>query len=62
MTATQVIAEIDRLPRKEQEAVFAHVHELEDAMIPDSFLQGMAEAQRGELLDMEDEHFLTPPV
>jgi hypothetical protein len=62
MTATQVIAAIDRLPREEQEAVFVHVHELEEAKIPESFLQGMVEAQRGELLDMEDQHFLIPPV
>jgi hypothetical protein len=62
MTAMQVIAAIDRLRRKEQEAVFAHVHELEEAAIPDSFLQGMDEARRGELLDMEDRHFVTPPV
>ena len=62
MTATQVIAEIDRLPPKEKEAVIVHVHELEAAMIPDSFLQGMAEAQRGELLDMKDADFQIPPA
>lgn len=62
MTATQVIAEIDRLPIEEKEAVIVHVHELEAGMIPDSFLQGMAEAQRGELMDMEDAHFQFPPV
>ena len=31
MTATQVIAVIDRLPLQEKEAVIRHVHELEDA-------------------------------
>lgn len=62
MTAAQVIAAIDHLPREDQEAVFAHVHELEEATIPESFLQGIEEAKRGELLDMEDEHFITPPA
>ena len=62
MTATQVIAEIDRLPPQEKEAVFVHVHELEEAMIPDSFLQGMEEARRGELIEMEDAHFTRPPL
>ena len=42
MTATQVIAEIDRLPPEEKEAV----------MIPDSFRTGMEEAARGELIEM----------
>ncbi|MFN0076365.1 MAG: hypothetical protein ACKVY0_07815 [Prosthecobacter sp.] len=62
MTATQLIAEIDRLPQEEKEQVFMHVHELEETLIPESFLQGMAEARRGELLDMEDQHFQFPPV
>ncbi len=57
MTAKQVIAEIDSLPIEDKEAVIIHVHELEAAMIPDSFLQGMAEAQRGELTEMEDAQF-----
>jgi hypothetical protein len=39
-TAAQVIAEIDRLPREELEAVLTHVHELEEAIIPESFLPG----------------------
>lgn len=62
MTASQVIAEIDSLPPQERKAVFYHVHELEEAMIPDSFLRGMAEAERGELIEMRDDHFQTPPV
>jgi hypothetical protein len=62
MTATQVIAEIDRLPPQEMEAVFLHVHELEESMIPDSFLKGMEESKRGELIEMEDSHFSRPPL
>ena len=62
MTASQVIAEIDRLPPQEREMVFSHVHELEEATIPSSFLQGMEEAERGELRVMEDAHFTRPPV
>ena len=62
MTATQIIAEIDRLPPEEKQAVLIHVRILEDEMIPDSFLKGMEEAERGELLEIEDRHFLAPPV
>ncbi len=61
MTATQVIAEIDRLPLEEKEAVFVHVHELEESMIPDSFRMGMKEAARGELIELQDTHFTRPP-
>ena len=60
MTATQVIAEIDRLPLEEKEAVFVHVHELEESMIPDSFRTSMKEAARGELTEMQDTHFTRP--
>jgi hypothetical protein len=38
------------------------VHELEQEMIPDSFLQGMQEAMRGELIDMDEAHFINPPL
>jgi hypothetical protein len=31
-------------------------------MIPDSFLQGMQEAMRGELIDMDEAHFINPPL
>ena len=53
MTATQVIADIDRLPPEEKQAVLIHVRILEDEMLPDSFLTAWAEARRGELIDME---------
>ncbi len=62
MTANQVIAEIDSLPPHEREAVFHHVHDLEEAAIPESFLRGMEEAQRGDLSEMRDDQFLKPPV
>jgi len=62
MTATQVIAEIDSLPPDEQQTVFLHVRMLEEESIPESFLQAMAEAERGELIVMEDGHFISPPV
>ena len=61
MTASQVIAQIDSLPPQEREAVFHHVHELEAAMIPESFMRGMEEAERGELSEMRDEQFKSPP-
>ncbi len=52
MTAIQVIAEIERLPPQERELIFLRVHEIEEATIPDSFLQGMEEGKRGDLLDI----------
>jgi hypothetical protein len=61
MTAQQVIAEIDRLPPEEKRAVIVHVHELEESMIPESFRGGMEEAAWGELIEMEDVHFNSPP-
>lgn len=62
MTAAQVIADIESLPPQEREAVFVRVHELEQEMIPDSFLQGMDEVMRDELLDIQVAHFQFPPV
>jgi hypothetical protein len=62
MTATQVIAEIENLPIEERERVFVRVHELENEMIPQSFLQGMEEALRGDLMDVEDDHLSHPPA
>ncbi|WP_395742544.1 hypothetical protein [Prosthecobacter sp.] len=62
MTAAEVIAEIEGLPPEERELVFLRVHEIEEASVPDSFLQGMEEAMRGELLDIKDDHFQLPPV
>jgi hypothetical protein len=59
MTASRVIAEIDRLPPDEKRAVFLHVHTLEGEMNPGSFREGMAEAKRGELTPMENGGQLT---
>ena len=62
MTATEVIKEIERLPADEQHRVFEHVHEMEESLIPDSFLSGMAEAERGELIEMTDAQYENPPA
>lgn len=31
-------------------------------MIPESFLQGMREAERGELMEIKDNHYTHPPL
>ena len=62
MTATEVINEIERLPPDEQHRVFERVHEIEDSLIPDSFLVAMAEAERGELIELTDAQFDHPPA
>ena len=61
MTAAQVIAEIERLSPQERELVFVRIHEIEEATIPDTFLQGIDEAAKGDLLDIQDAHFQLPP-
>jgi hypothetical protein len=61
MTASQVIEEIERLPVDQQHQVFERVHEMENLLIPDSFLTAMAEAERGDLIEMTDSQFDNPP-
>ena len=61
MTANQVIDEIERLPEAERETVFQRVRELEKSLLPESFFIGMAEAEEGQLIDMEDHQFDQPP-
>ncbi len=54
MTAKEVIFLIDALPLKERARVIKHVHEIEDIEVPASFKESMAEAERGELIDLDD--------
>lgn len=56
MSADTVIAEIEALPPTERSKVFAYVdRELskDEAWIPGSFRQGMADAEAGRLVEMD---------
>ena len=52
MSATEIIAQIKALPRKERAEVARFVLEHDD-WVPDEFKQGMADAEAGRLADME---------
>ncbi len=54
MTAQEVIYLIDALPLKERTRVIEHVHEIEDTEVPASFKESMTEAERGELIDLDE--------
>ena len=53
MSATEIIEQIKSLPADERARVAKFVVENDDSWIPDSFKQGMADAQAGRFADME---------
>ena len=54
MSATQLLQQIESLPKDERVWLFERLCEIEEKDIPESFRQGMAEAERGELLDLDE--------
>lgn len=54
MGVTEILHEIEALPGKDRQALFARLGELAESDIPASFRQGMAEAARGELVDLDE--------
>lgn len=54
MSAAQLLHEIESLPKPEQLWLLEKLGELTEADIPESFRQGMAEAARGELIDLDE--------
>lgn len=60
MSLTEILHEIDKLPSQERWELLGHLHQLTEEDIPESLRQGMAEAQRGELYDL-DEILSKPP-
>jgi predicted transcriptional regulator len=61
MTATDVIEQIKALPEAERKQVALFVLKSDKSWIPDSFRQGMLEAERGEFVDMEVALHEKPP-
>ncbi len=61
MSLTEILHEIEHLPSKERWELLGRLHQLAEEDIPESLRQGMAEAQRGELHDL-DEILSKPPA
>ena len=61
MSAIEVIAEIETLPRAERERVWEHLQREMLAEVPESFRRGMADALAGRGVDMETALNEVPP-
>lgn len=53
MSATEIIEQFKALPANERAQVARFVVENDDSWIPESFKQGMADAEAGELVDLD---------
>ena len=53
MSATEIIEQIKGLPANERAQVTKFIVEQDDSWIPESFKQGMADANAGRFVDME---------
>ena len=53
MSATEVIEQFKALPASERAQVAKFVVENDDSWIPESFRQGMADAETGRLVDLD---------
>jgi hypothetical protein len=54
MSAAQLLHEIESLPKHEQLWLLEKLGALTEAEIPESFRQSMAEAERGELIELDE--------
>ena len=61
MSASEIIEQFKALPEVERKQVAPFALKSDKSWIPDSFRQGMLEADRGELVDMEIALRETPP-
>ncbi|HZO84455.1 MAG TPA: hypothetical protein VFC26_04535 [Verrucomicrobiae bacterium] len=61
MSASEIIEQFKALPEPERKQVALFVLKSDKSWIPDSFRQGMLEAERGELVDMEIALHEAPP-
>ncbi len=62
MSATEIIEQFKGLPASERAQVAKYVVEHDDSWVPESFKQGMADAEAGRFVDMETALFKTPPA
>ena len=54
MSASELLHEIEALPKHEQLWLFEKLSELTEADIPESLRKSIAEADHGELIDLDD--------
>jgi hypothetical protein len=52
MSANEILEKIEQLPDKERRELFHRLSEFDD--MPESLRQSLAEAARGELIDLDD--------
>ena len=53
VSATEIIEQFKALPAKERAEVARFIVENDDSWIPESFKQGMADAEAGRLVDLD---------
>jgi len=61
MSATEIIEQFKGLPASERAQVAKYVVEHDDSWVPESFKQGMADAEAGRFVDMETVLSGAPP-
>ena len=61
MSATEIIEQFKELPANERAQVAKFVVEHDDSWVPESFKQGMADAEAGRFVDMETVLSGAPP-
>lgn len=54
MNTSELLHEIETLPKPDQLWLLEKLSEMTEAEIPDSFRRSMAEAERGELLELDE--------
>jgi hypothetical protein len=54
MSVAEILHQIEALPTEERVQLLEKLFELPEANVPESLRQSMAEAERGELIDMDD--------
>ena len=54
MSASELLHEIEALPKEQRVWLWEKVSQLTEADIPESLRQSVAEAGRGELIDLDD--------
>ena len=53
MTAEQILAEITLLPAQERRRVFISLRKMEDDVVPDDFMEALADFDAGRFVSME---------
>ena len=54
MSASELLHEIESLPKQERLWLWEKLSQLTEADIPDSLRQSIAETERGELIDLDE--------